>query len=696
MYNTEIVNPDNFQPKIQEILLENKGPKKKGVFCETFVYQPKNIDEIKLGGLFILGRLEEYPDASHIINLLTSIIKREYYSNSKRKPLKSLEDSFKKANAALADLTKNSGFSWLGKMDFVCAVLVKDVLHITKIGRSKIFLMREGSMVDIGKRLVSSSPQKIFHSIASGKIFLHDKIVLATGDIFKHIPSKGLKQIIETGEITQLKKIIEESKNFSAQGLVLIETVREDELPAKAFETIEIKPDPATSARSERLILPESKLSALKSEIFLIWRNFWMKSKDRLKAIRQSIEKQQINNRLRAAAKSGASSAKELILPKNTARITAPEEGKISPLNRETLTGLRAASFSKNKRLDKKLRRVKLILRNLPYLTAAAFGSSWREFKKDTTPRAKKILLAIIIILIGSSFAARYFLNQKYQKQILANEERSKQSQEKLEQINKAYRLESVGQNISLPEEGNFTPEFLAISGDTVFAAGNPSQKLYSFTVLNTAQTPQEVNGLPAEKTWQKIISTSDHSLVLLSKENKLYEYNSTTKIFSELSVKLPSQETQIQDIAAFKNNLYILDSSNNQIIKCSDFRECQIWITDDLRKGISLAVDGSIYVLKNDGAIATYFAGRKQGQAIPEIKPAISNSARLITAENLTNIYILDKETKRIAILTKENQLIKQYYVDIPGKIKDFQLSNDEKNIFILADNKIYQIANN
>jgi hypothetical protein len=690
------VNQDNFQPKIQEILLENKGPKKKGVFCETFVYQPKNIDEIKLGSLFILGRLEEYPDASHIINLLTSIIKREYYSNSKRKPLKSLEDSFKKANAALADLTKSSGFSWLGKMDFVCAVLVKDILHITKIGRSKIFLMREGSMVDIGKKLVSSSPQKVFHSIASGKIFLHDKIVLATGDIFKHIPSKGLKQIVEIGELNQLKKIIEESKNFSAQGLVLIETVREEELPAKPFETIEIKPDPLNSLQSGTPILPESKFSALKSEISLIWRNFWLKSKDRWKAIKQSIEQQQINNRIKTAAKTSAASARDLILPKNTARINTQEKGKISPFNRETLTGLRAAgSFSKNKRFEKKLRKVRLILRNLPYLTAAAVGSSWREFKKDVTPRAKKILLAIIIILIVSSFATRYFLNQKYQKQILTNEDKSKQAQEKFEQINKTYRLDNFGQSVNLSEDNSFTPEFLAANDNTVFAAGIPSQKLYYFTASNTAQNPQSIDGLPQEKTWQKAISINDNSLILLSRENKFYKYNLTTKSLSELSIKLPSQETKIQDIAAYKNNLYILDSTNNQIIKCSDFKDCQIWITDDLRKGVSMAVDGSIYVLKNDGSIATYFAGRKQNQTIPEIKPGISNSARLITAENLKNIYILDKETKRIAILTKENQLIKQYYVDIPGEIKDFQLSNDEKNIFILADNKIYQIAN-
>lgn len=682
------MNQDNFQPKIQEILLENKGPKKKGVFCETFVYQPRNIDEMKLGSLFILGRLEEYPDASHIINLLTSIIKREYYSNSKRKPLKSLEDSFKKANAALADLTKSSGFSWLGKMDFVCAVLVKDILHITKIGRSKIFLMREGSMVDIGKRLVSSSPQKIFHSIASGKIFLHDKVVLATGDIFKHIPSKGLKQIIEIGELGQLKKIIEESKNFSAQGLILMETVREEELPAKPFETIEIKPDPANLPRNGKLILPESKLSALKSETSLIWRNFWLKSKDRFKVIKQSIEQQQINNRLKIAAKSSAASAKNLIIPKkNTAT---------SLLNRETLTGLRAAgSFSKNKRLEKKLRKIKLILRNLPYLTAAAAKSSWREFKKDATPRTKKILLAIIIILISSSFATRYFLNQKYQKQILANEEKSKQAQSKLEQINKTYRLESFGQSVSLPDDSGFTPEFLAAGKETIFTAGSPSQKLYYIAASAPAQNPQSIDSLPQETTWEKIIPVSNNSLILLSKENKFYEYDLTEKRLSGLSVKLPSQETKIQDIAAYKNNLYILDSANNQIIKCSDFKDCQIWITDDLRKGNSLAVDGSIYVLKGDGSIATYFAGRKQNQTIPEIKPGISNSARLITAENLKNIYILDKETKRIAILTKENQLIKQYYVDIPGEIKDFQLSNDEKNIFILADNKIYQIAN-
>ena len=144
----------NIQPKIKEIAIANKRPKARGVFCETAIYYPENIEEAKLGCLFILGRLKSAnSEPSHVLNLLAASIKKEYYSNPKRGPAKSMEEALKKANGVLIDLAKNGKVDWLEKFNFICAALAKNNLYLTNIGQTKILLMRDGRIADIGKKL---------------------------------------------------------------------------------------------------------------------------------------------------------------------------------------------------------------------------------------------------------------------------------------------------------------------------------------------------------------------------------------------------------------------------------------------------------------------------------------------------------------------------------------------------------------
>ncbi|MBI4837087.1 MAG: hypothetical protein HY813_01620 [Candidatus Portnoybacteria bacterium] len=283
------------QPKIKEILIkgEEQGAKKKKVFCETFSYQPENVEEIGLGNLYIAGRIEsDSSEPSHILNLLSAILKREYYSRPKRKPLNSLREGLKRANIALADLLKTGNSDWLNKISFICIALANNNLYFTKVGGAKVMLLRDAKMTDLSNRLIPDqekiSPQKAFQSIASGKICLGDQIILTTADVFRHISQKGLEQILERKDMVQLEKTLQETKDISSQGIIIIEAVPEEKSPSRDTETVIISVPQKQNTQFQQANRTNKIINAFKensknvaSDASLLLKGFILRIKDK-------------------------------------------------------------------------------------------------------------------------------------------------------------------------------------------------------------------------------------------------------------------------------------------------------------------------------------------------------------------------------------------------------------------------------
>ena len=184
-------------------------------------------------------------DSQHLINLLSSLIKREYYSLPHRGPTESLEASLKKANQALSEIANQGNLNWLGKVHFVCAALNKEQdLFLTQTGSAQAFLCREGQLVSITKKFVPPSekphPAKTFQSVISGNVMPTDKIIFATPALLDFFSLPGLKQLFNLPKIEnisdQINKTLREQKKPPALGALLLEITFEDQpaIPAKS------------------------------------------------------------------------------------------------------------------------------------------------------------------------------------------------------------------------------------------------------------------------------------------------------------------------------------------------------------------------------------------------------------------------------------------------------------------------------
>ncbi len=713
------MDTENLQAKTQEILIKSKKPKEKKVFCETLVYQPENIEEMRLGSLFILGRLKNSPEATHIITLLTSTIKREYYLDPKRKPLQALDASFKRVNITLADLAKNGDFDWLNKIDFACAVLAKNYLHLTTIGRAKILLLREGSLTDIGKKLIPATekvhPQKIFQSIASGKLFLNDKIILSTGDLFGYIPQKGLKQIIEQGQINQLEKILNEEKSVSSQGIIIIEAIPAEKR-IKLVQTLTLSPSPSPS-----LVFPEDNRSnyfketsrGVWSEIKFVSVNLLFKSKEilrlgyhsslaSLKTMLSRGEKEKSSLPTKQASQLGQPQQKE-------------ETSKIKILSTK---GIKAAAFNPEHsiplgaKLKVRFDEIKFFFSDwLHKLSGKRHHAQTKKkpafnWQKSKLLGNKKIMTTFLVVAILLSFGIRYYYNQKYQKQIALYNSEANQTKEKLKKIQKIDSLSNLVTLIDFANSGkNFSPKFIFTEENGLLLLDATNNSLTQLPFENTANANPVTANLPNDKNLVKANLLNTEIIILSDASQKFYQYSIPGKNLSDFTLKFPFANAKIQDWAIYNNSLYLLDSQNGQIIKCSASKlantnlvmpgACQSWLKKpaDFSRAMAIGIDGSIYILDSNNNIRKYFNGQEKETLTIKIKPDIPSESEIETTKDFKNIYLISKKDNRLVIINKSGELLQQYAV--PGAaISGARVANDESSIFVASGQKIFKIT--
>lgn len=222
--------------KTEEILI--KAPRNKNTICDIFLYEPVNIEEASLGNLYMVAELTTNEDSLHLINLLSSLIKREYYSLPHRGPIESLEGALKKANQALSEIANQGNLNWLGKIHFICAALNKEKeLFLTQTGAAQAWLCREGELLNITKKLILPTqkihPAKTFQSVISGSISPNDKIFFGTPAIFDFFSLPGLKQLFSLPKAAaiadQINKILREEKKPPTLSALLLEITPEEE-----------------------------------------------------------------------------------------------------------------------------------------------------------------------------------------------------------------------------------------------------------------------------------------------------------------------------------------------------------------------------------------------------------------------------------------------------------------------------------
>ncbi len=244
----------------------------------------------------------------------------------------------------------------------------------------------------------------------------------------------------------------------------------------------------------------------------------------------------------------------------------------------------------------------------------------------------------------------------------------------------------------------DLTGRVLTTIGGAVYVFGS-DKRVYRYDgstqAFVLASTGEASIGVPLAS------SSEDGTTLLLDDRPGLSAYVASTSLLS-ITDLAPAAGQRWTDLALYGNRVYVLEPSSNQIMRYSPagagYTTGATWIktrSTDLSDAVSIAIDGTVFVLKGNGSIVRFVAGSETSWATPAIDPALTSPTDIWTAPESAFVYVLEPATQRLVILKKDDgSLVAQYRSDAWSGLSDFLVDETNKTIYLVAGSKMYSIT--
>jgi hypothetical protein len=674
------------------------NPKKKeDLVFDSFVYEPENIYEQKMGNLYMVGELTNaLPQNYQFLSNLALTIKNSFYHISNKSSTDiSLRNSLKEANKFLENQEKKGNIDWLGNLNFA-QISLKDLnLNFTKVGNIKVILCRERKIMDVGKELEKNlsdaHPLKIFSNMISGKLAQQDKIIILTKEAYELFSKEDFfSEILLIFEKNLPQKSIEgELRNFLNRKKGLLSTI------SGVFILISLDSvQKVTVNIKEPLALKKEGKFKLPKFVFL---NKIKKPDEIIKTI-INILKKSLNFILKINI------LKKIIsFNKKVREITKKLINKIQFTQK--LPSLKLPNFKliSIKKILVVVFILLIIFGIFSYFSKQKKGKELADFQVKLEEIKQKINEAENALIYRDEKKANLIYQEAWKEisDFIKPENPIKNDfmdlknsiEKELFALNKTILNPNLNQLFNF-EEKNFIPQKILLTGSDLYFMNNSSNKIYNFNIKqknnNVFEVPETIK-LGAILKDFPILLLNNNKLVYLNKEEPF-----NTKI-----IENPYPDFNFIDFSTFGSNLYLLESNKKEVIKFG-FKESEtkimgeIWLNPETKKPennpLSMIVDGSLWFLNENQTISKYYKGEFKENINLDVFPYIEKPAKILTQPNFSYFYILTPEQKRIVVLDKTGKLSKQYRFDDLNDIKDFIISGDEKTVYLINGLKVFE----
>lgn len=165
------------------------------------------------------------------------------------------------------------------------------------------------------------------------------------------------------------------------------------------------------------------------------------------------------------------------------------------------------------------------------------------------------------------------------------------------------------------------------------------------------------------------------------------------------LVIKKDEEWGEIEDLAAFGANLYLLDKTNGKVWKYTDnfSSKSNYFATDvkpDLSKAVKILIDGSVWILTDEGNLFRYTTGRLDPINLSGLSENLGEATSFYVDDVSKYLFILDKAKKRIVLFDKKSGIYySQYQWEGMGEVGGIAVDEEGKKMFLLIGSKIYSI---
>ncbi|MDH4359043.1 MAG: hypothetical protein OEV37_03895 [Candidatus Berkelbacteria bacterium] len=695
-------------------------------FLTCQFYQPVDPDQIDSGVIFSqIEILTPWFPSSQIGQTAINTLIREYYRGTDTSDLVNFENAIKGVNRVLSQFAQNGETDWIGKLSGVLILINKKEIHIAQTGHSHAYLYRGSKINHITEGLDIDDephPLKTFTNLTSGTLQMGDKIVVANSSFFENIAPSELKLLVSNYRPTlaalECAKILKSHGNRVANAIFLESTSKE--------ELANIPPE----QKIESVYLDQSGIN-----FSLVAKNFFKNSVGpAFKALGR-------------ATVSGARATGRFIAPRVKKSWEKTREGSIKSFE----TAQSVVSQAKRREKEEAPHTYSVESKDeagrvVPKKSLLKAKNKLRRmlitlglYSRDKSKMVLGVFVLVVIILAAAltySFAKNRWhsnaknLEQRYAQLTSLDGEASIAASKRDDQtaLQKYKEIYNIALELQDTDYADKTKEFLEkanakiteitklrsisslktldLEGDTL-AIGVDSKRIIG--VLSGGEIKERkatdagfVTLLSATLPSNKIVSLTELEVNLFA----LVFDNKALAILDPVKKTITTQEIKLKSdgqIKSFGENIYLLDTTNNQIWKItaedSKYTTSSTYLKDQSIKisdAVDLAIDGSIYTLNGSGQIMELSRGTK----INEFKVTLPGSEtltsykKIFTSENSTSIFIVaqDGNRTRIIEIKKNGNFLAQYYLESADSFQEIVLDSYLREIYVLKDKKILE----
>ena len=269
------------------------------------------------------------------------------------------------------------------------------------------------------------------------------------------------------------------------------------------------------------------------------------------------------------------------------------------------------------------------------------------------------------------------------------------------QQLEKIRRIVRIETGVELADFANLNNRAEAsniiLAGSKIYAGDGKQKTIYTLDLAKNLVTAVTDLNQPIKALNYPVLDKNKNIYYL--NNNSIVQLNTETEEISNLTIDLPVARESIVAASGYNNRLYLLTKSDGQIYRYSKsegkWGSREKWMRDkaDFSSAVSFSIDGQIYVLNADGQILKYLKGEKQDFELKAIDPPFIAARKIYVSPDLEYIYILEPASKRLAIFNKAGDFLSQYQFSNLNNLKDFDVDEKAKKIYVLDGTKVYAI---
>ncbi len=650
-----------------------------GSFVENYAYDLGEGTD-NSGKIFINLEIQNNPaEAESIGETVFDTMRKTFFSDLEKEPYLRFEDAVKTVNKALAVLREEKVSKFIGNLNVIIAAIVGNDLFVTQCGDAEAYLLRRRLLSNISEGLGEDNSDDIFNNIASGTLEVGDVVLLSSTRLLRYVGKSDMAKLFGTNNLVASLGELKDFLSSEVLGRIgMIGVAVQESMPSLNQQE---KGRIISHLQKEEIssIPEQSEEPAGKPDVKL--KNMMAEMNKKVRELKARV--------MKVAAARG--------------RAERHASGRVSGGGAAALP---MSGWSKEK----------ILAAIFVMVVVLTLGIMWLKNRAAEQQMITKYTTTLNEVReeIGSAETTGQY-NKEQAGQMLTH------AREKaIEVLNSGYNRAKANEMLALIDtmrdklDGVVRPQAkvlvdLSLKRQNVSAMGllGMKEKLFAYEynalypiLLDKVQDPITID--ENETVLSGSVYDDKGSLLFYTKSGKLIEYADNRISFVDSADGVFKKGVAIQ---AYNNKFYILDSANNQIWRYTrrrdKFDKAEAWnVNADVKNGVSLAIDGNIYVLNKDGGMTKIFNGSKEEFPIKKqpINPLTAPS-KIYTELDMSQVYVLEPSTSRVLVFMKDDRTgglnyTNQYLFEELKDIRDIYVDKDTNKLYLLDASKVYEVV--